>query len=119
MKNNVKLLAFHLPQFHEIEENNKWWGKGFTEWTNVKRGRKMYLGHYQPKVPLGKIYYDLSNPEVLIMPKLNTEGTKLPPGLVKGTDFGSLQGLPLAEDGGCGYLPLPPCCHGNHSRAHP
>lgn len=66
MENNVKLLAFHLPQFHEIEENNVWWGKGFTEWTNVKRGRKMYLGHYQPKIPLGRNYYDLSNPEVLI-----------------------------------------------------
>lgn len=65
MKNNVKLLAFHLPQFHEIEENNQWWGKGFTEWTNVKRGRKMYPGHYQPKVPLNHNYYDLSDSSVL------------------------------------------------------
>lgn len=66
MKSNVKLLAFHLPQFHEIEENNQWWGKGFTEWTNVKRGRKMYPGHYQPKVPLNHNYYDLSDNDVLM-----------------------------------------------------
>ena len=65
MKKEVKLLAFYLPQYHEIEENNQWWGKGFTEWTNVKRGRKMYIGHYQPKVPLNNSYYDLSNPDVL------------------------------------------------------
>ena len=65
MRKEVKLLAFYLPQYHEIEENNKWWGKGFTEWTNVKRGRKLYIGHYQPKVPLNNNYYDLSNPDVL------------------------------------------------------
>lgn len=66
MKKNVKLLAFHLPQFHEIEENNRWWGNGFTEWTNVKRGRKLYVGHYQPKSPLNDNYYDLSDPSVLV-----------------------------------------------------
>jgi len=66
MKREVKIIAFHLPQFHEIPENNEWWGKGFTEWTNVKRGRKLYPLHYQPKVPLHNNYYDLSNSKVLI-----------------------------------------------------
>lgn len=66
MKKEVKMIAFHLPQFHEIPENNEWWGKGFTEWTNVKRGRKLFPTHYQPKVPLHNNYYDLGEPEVLI-----------------------------------------------------
>lgn len=61
----TKLITIYLPQFHEIEENNKWWGKGFTEWTNVKRGKAFYPGHYQPRVPYRQNYYDLSDLSVL------------------------------------------------------
>lgn len=60
-----KLLTIYLPQFHTIPENDAWWGQGFTEWTNVKRGKSYYPGHYQPRVPLHNKYYDLSDLKVL------------------------------------------------------
>lgn len=60
-----KILSIYLPQFHVIPENNKWWGENFTEWTNVKRGRPFYPGHYQPREPLDDDYYDLSDLRVL------------------------------------------------------
>ncbi len=61
----TKILAIYLPQFHTLPENDKWWGKGFTEWTNVKRGKPFYWGHYQPREPLHDDYYDLSDLSVL------------------------------------------------------
>lgn len=61
----MKILSFYLPQFHEIKENNEWWGKGFTEWTNVKSAKPNFKGHNMPRVPLNDNYYNLLNVDTL------------------------------------------------------
>lgn len=58
-------VAFYLPQFYEFKENNEWWGKGFTEWTNVKKSKPLFRGHYQPTIPLNDNFYSLDDVDTM------------------------------------------------------
>ncbi|QDH16337.1 glycoside hydrolase family 99-like domain-containing protein [Swingsia samuiensis] len=61
----ARVLAYYLPQYHPIPENNAWWGEGFTEWTNIARSAPRFVDHYQPRIPRDLGHYTLTSPDIL------------------------------------------------------
>ena len=66
MNKKTKVIAMYLPQYHEIPENNEFWGEGFTDWITTQNANPLFKGHEEPRVPLGNTYYDLSKEEAII-----------------------------------------------------
>lgn len=66
MEGDITTIAMYLPQFHQIKENDLWWGEGFTDWTSVKQAKPLKKGHIQPKIPLHGEYYDLLDKNTMI-----------------------------------------------------
>lgn len=64
-ENKIKVIVNYLPQFHSIPENDRWWGKGFTDWYATKEAKPLYKGHKQPRIPKDNNYYDLSDVNTL------------------------------------------------------